>query len=344
MSIEITKVSVIAPCKNEVNHIDNFFYQIFQQKLDYIDLEVIIVDGMSNDGTREIINSYIKKNNNLKVIDNPRKIVSTGLNLAISQSTGQYIIRMDIHTDYHFNYIYNCVQLLLTNKYDCVGGSWIPISKGIIGKGIEIAFKSYILSGGAKSRDSNFSGSVDTVYLGSWPRQVLVNLGGFDEDLVRNQDDELSLRIINSGGIIFQSRLVKSFYKTRTNFRNLFKQFFQYGYWKFPILLKHKSQAKARHFLAPSIAFIYIVFSFVSIFSNLFPNLLLIFPIIIYFIILNIIIFFENSDSINLFMLLISSFSMLIMHASYGLGYLYCLLRYLVKKDFKNNYMSSLSR
>ena len=205
-----SKVSIISPCRNEVKFIDKFIHDVLKQNLKGIELEILIADGESNDGTRTKIESLAKKYGNIKLIKNPGKIVSKGLNLALNYSKSEFIVRMDIHTKYSKNYVYSIVQLLRENDYQCVGGPWVPISRDFISKAIKLAFQSRVISGGAKSRSLSFNGLVDTVYLGAWKREYLIKLGGFDENFIRNQDDELSLRIIQNGGKIFQSSKIKS--------------------------------------------------------------------------------------------------------------------------------------
>ena len=112
------------------------------------------------------------------------------------------------------------------------------------------AFESRFGSGGAASRRAHHDGPVDTVYLGAWRREDLLRLGGFDEQLVRNQDDELSLRIVRGGGTVWQSASIRSWYTPRASFAALYRQFYQYGYWKVAVIRKHRLPASPRH-LAP---------------------------------------------------------------------------------------------
>ncbi len=336
-------VSIISPCKNEVNFIDKFIYDVFQQKLEGIELEIIIADGKSNDGTREKIEALSKKHNNIKLIINNKEIVSTGLNLAIDLSKSEYIIRMDIHTRYANDYIFNIVKILKTNIYQCVGGPWVPIANNLKSKAIKIAFQSRVISGGALSRSTNFNGLVDTVYLGAWRRDYLIELGCFDEDLIRNQDDELSLRIIKNGGRIFQSNSIRSKYSVRNKFRNLLKQYFQYGYWKFPILLKHKKQGKFRHLLPSFLVLSNLLIYILGLFLNYFLQSIIL-SLFGYYLLINFLLLIENKSTNNIKYIPLSSFAVLIMHFSYGLGYIYCLLKFLFTKKFISAKMSSLSR
>lgn len=244
-------VSVIVPCRNERQHIETFCRAVLTQRLPAgWCLELLIADGMSDDGTRDRLTSLCSGHPQLRMLDNPRRIVSTALNLAIAQSRGEVIVRMDVHTTYASDYIGQCLAALQTTGATCVGGAWRPAGDGWPQAAIALAFQSRFGSGGAASRRVDHSGPVDTVYLGAWRRDELLRLGGFDESLVRNQDDELNLRIVRSGGVVWQSATIRSTYTPRGSFAALFRQFYQYGYWKVPVIRKHRLPASPRH-LAP---------------------------------------------------------------------------------------------
>ena len=251
MDDAIRTVSVIVPCRNERAHIAPFCADLARQTLpEGWALQVLIADGCSDDGTRERLQSLCASDPRLQLIDNPHRIVSSGLNRAIDAACGEVIVRMDVHTAYATNYIAECLAALKATGATCVGGPWQPVGIGWPQAAIALAFQSRFGSGGAASRRVDFSGPVDTVYLGAWRREELLRLGGFDESLVRNQDDELSLRIVRAGGGVWQSATIQSCYTPRGSFVALFRQFYQYGYWKVPVIRKHRLPASPRH-LAP---------------------------------------------------------------------------------------------
>jgi GT2 family glycosyltransferase len=204
---------------------------------------------MSDDGTREILKRLGAENSRLRIVDNPGRIVSTGLNQAIKTATGTIIVRIDAHTEYAADYIRQCVAVLDETGADNVGGPWTPRATGHIGEAIAAAFQSPFVAGGARGHDADYSGPVDTVYLGCWRREVFDRIGFFDEDLVRNQDDEFNLRLIRSGGHVWQSARIRSWYTPRTSLRALFQQYMQYGYWKVRVIQKHKIPASMRHLI-----------------------------------------------------------------------------------------------
>ncbi len=240
------RVSVIVPCRNEAAHLPHFLQGVFAQRLSAgCSLEVIVADGDSDDGTRAELQRWQAREPGLAVIDNPQRIVSTGLNAAIAAARGEVVVRMDVHTTYAPDYVALCAQLLAETGADCVGGAWRPVGEGAIAH----AFRSRFGSGGSASRREGYSGEVDTVYLGAWRRDTLIALGGFDERLVRNQDDELNLRITRRGGRVWQDARIVSHYTPRDSYAALARQFHQYGYWKVAVIRKHRLPASPRHVL-----------------------------------------------------------------------------------------------
>ncbi|HYD60708.1 MAG TPA: glycosyltransferase family 2 protein [Noviherbaspirillum sp.] len=243
-------VTVISPCRNEAAHIDQFLQSVTEQDCPNFELEVIVADGMSDDGTIGKLALWCANHPRIKVIHNPQRIVSTGLNLAIAAASGEIIVRMDIHTSYARDYVRRCVETLRATGAECVGGPWVAEGMTPRQRAIAAAFQSRFGSGGAASRRREYSGPVDTVYLGAWRKADLERLGGFDEDLVRNQDDELCLRIRRAGGTVWQSAAIRSVYTPRASLAALARQFHQYGYWKALVLKKHRIPASLRH-IAP---------------------------------------------------------------------------------------------
>ena len=243
-------ISVIVPCRNEKSHISEFLHTLFfaQELEPSWRLEVLVADGLSDDGTRDILQQYAA----VRVIDNPDRIVSTGLNAAIAAAKGDIIVRMDVHTTYAPDYIRQCVNVLQETGADNVGGPWVAKGRGLLGNAIAAAFQSRFCSGGGKAHDPGYEGEVDTVYLGCWSRSAFDKAGFFDPDLVRNQDDEFNFRLRRLGGRIWQSTRIKSAYEPRNTLAALFRQYLQYGFWKVAVIRKHRSLAAWRH-LVPAL-------------------------------------------------------------------------------------------
>ena len=233
-------ISVIAPCRNERAAIDAFCDSALAQRLPPgWRLEVLVADGLSDDGTRQRLAERAAQDARLRCIDNPGRIVSTGLNAALGQARGAVIARFDIHTEFAPDYLAECLAALARTGADNVGGAWVARGQGATGRAIAAAFQCRWVVGGARSRDAGYEGEVDTVYLGCWPRAVLERFGGFDEHLVRNQDDEHNLRLRLGGARVWQSARIRSWYQPRGTLRQLFAQQFQYGYWRPFVLRKH---------------------------------------------------------------------------------------------------------
>jgi succinoglycan biosynthesis protein ExoA len=247
----LSSVSIIVPCRNERKFAGIFVRSLENQDLAGVDWEVIIADGMSTDGTRDVLIKAIGQNEHFHIVDNPEGIVSTGLNAAIQRAHGDVIVRMDMHTEYHPQYVKSCLHVLANTHASNVGGPWVARGNGYIGSAISAAFQSRLGCGGGRAHDPDYEGPVDTVYLGCWPKEVFANFGGFDKDLVRNQDDEHNARLEQAGCLIYQSPQIRSWYTPRSSISNLFKQYFQYGYWKTVVMRKHQRIVSLRH-IAPA--------------------------------------------------------------------------------------------
>jgi succinoglycan biosynthesis protein ExoA len=249
---EAVRVSVIIPCRNEVRDIRACLDSLFHQELDGIEMEVLVTDGMSDDGTLEILREFERRFASLRILDNPGRIVSTGVNRAIREAAGEIIIRMDAHSVYAPDYVRTCVKVLQETNADNVGGPALTRAEGYWARAIAHAFHTRFASGGAKFHDPLYEGRVDTVPYGCWRKATLERLGPLDETLVRSQDDELNVRLVESGGRIWQSPRIVSWYRPRTRLAGLFGQYFQYGYWKVAVIQKHRRLVAWRN-LVPSL-------------------------------------------------------------------------------------------
>ena len=245
------RVSVIVPCRDEVAHIRRFLSQLFQQTAHQdFELEILVADGRSGDGTRAILDEYGRKHPRLQVLDNPEQIVSTGLNRAIRAATGSVILRMDVHTCYAPDYIVQCVTTLEASGADTVGGPWVADGDNYVSQAVALVFDSLLVSGGGKAHAKSYEGPVDTVYLGCWHKEAFERYGLFDESLLRSQDNELNLRILRGGGRVWQTPRIRSWYTPRGTIASLFKQYVQYGYWKARVIKKHRLPASFRQLVS----------------------------------------------------------------------------------------------
>ena len=259
--------SVVLACRNEIDHIEACLSSILQQEEPQGGIEVLVADGMSDDGTRELLEQLRRKDPKIRVIDNPGRIVSTGLNLAIRSAKSDTIIRVDAHTEYAPDYVKRCMELLQQTGADNVGGPARTKSHKYLERAVAAAYHSPFSVGGARFHIINYEGWVDTVPYGCWRKETFQRFGYFDEQLVRDQDDEHNLRILRAGGKIWQSPTIRSWYHPRGSLRALYCQYTQYGYWKVRVIQKHKVPASWRHLvpgaflLAMSLLLVGFVFS-----------------------------------------------------------------------------------
>ena len=241
---------VIIPIFNEQKFISRAIRSVLNQDIKKIYQEIIIVDGMSTDGTRGIIDGFKKKHKNIILLDNPEKLVSIGFNKALTISKGDIIFRLDGHAEFGPGYFRKCIAIMKKKDINCVGGVIIHHSYGIIGKTIQISQSSIFGVGGVDFRKTNTKAKfVDTLAFGAYNRKLFENFGGYDEDLVKNQDDELNFRIIQNGEKIWLDPTLKTIYYSRNNFKDLLSQYFFYGFYKIRVIQKRKGFASWRHLI-----------------------------------------------------------------------------------------------
>jgi glycosyltransferase involved in cell wall biosynthesis len=244
-------VSVILPVHNEQASIHACLSAVLEQNYLSERMEVIVADGMSTDRTREIVQSLQKEHANLRCIENPGRIVSTGLNAAIRMSKGHVVVRVDGHSIIAPDYVRACVAELYRSGADNVGGKMFATGGNRFGKVVALATSTSFGVGGARFHYSEQEEWVDTVYLGAWRREVFAQVGLFDEELVRDQDDEFNYRLREHQGKILLSPHLRSTYTVRGNPRSLWRQYFQYGFWKIRVMQKHPYQMRPRQFVPP---------------------------------------------------------------------------------------------
>ena len=253
---EPVSVSVIMPIRNEANFIEQSLRAVLTQDYPHDLLEVLIADGLSVDGTRQIIAHLAEAHPDIRVavIENSRRIVPTGLNLALARARGKVIVRVDGHTIVAPDYVRECVAALQRSGAGNVGGRMEPVSQNRFGEAVSLATSMPFGVGGARFHYSEHEEWVDTVYMGAWPRQIFERIGLFDEEQVRNQDDEFNYRLLERKGRILLSPNIRSHYYTRSTPRSLWRQYYQYGYWKVRVMQKHPRQMRPRQFVPPFFA------------------------------------------------------------------------------------------
>jgi succinoglycan biosynthesis protein ExoA len=271
-------VSIVIPCFNEEKTIRNLLTAISAQDYPSARMEVVIADGLSTDNTHQEINSFKAANPQLKilVVDNPKRIIPAGVNAAVHSSTGEIIIRLDGHSKPYPDYVTNCVSALEQARGDNVGGVWeIKPSTGTpMAACIALAAAHPLGVGDAYYRSGKQAGAVDTVPFGAFKRTLFDQLGGFNEDLLANEDYEFNTRIRQRGGVVWLDPSIRTVYLSRPNLAALGRQYFRYGYWKFKMLQKYPTTLRWRQALPPLFVASLLFLAILSIFIPLVRYLL----------------------------------------------------------------------
>lgn len=249
MSASGIQVSVLLPIRNEERHIRRCLESIAEQDQPQASMEVIVIDGMSTDGTVPAVESFRDRIPNLVILDNPGKTVPYAMNRGLRAARGARIVRVDGHCILAPDYVRRCLEALETTGADCVGGPMRCEGETYWGAAIAAAMSSRFGVGNVLFRREDYRGPADTVYLGAWPREVFGRIGGFDEELTNNQDDELAYRLRKAGGTVFLEPGIRSRYFARPSVPRLWKQYFRYGLYKVRVLQKHPLLMKGRHFV-----------------------------------------------------------------------------------------------
>lgn len=329
-------LSVICPIYNEEKYIAKCIDSILAQDYPKDDLEVIFADGMSTDRTREIVTEYMAKYPFIRLIDNPKRIVPPALNAAIAASHGDIIMRLDAHASYPQDYFSVLTKALVELGADNVGGvcETIPINDTTKSQAIAAVLSSKFGMGNSSFRvGANNIRQVDTVPFGCWHRNLFEQIGMFDPDLTRNQDDEFNGRIIKNGGNIYLLPYVKIKYYARDKISKVAKMFYQYGLFKPLVNKKLGSPATIRQFFPVALVIGLILGALISAFWHPFIWLYSIFLMLYW----GLAIISSVKSSHNLKQIIIQTWTYFVVHISYGWGYLTGLWKIIAKQSFNVN-------
>ena len=326
-SQEETKVSIVIPCRNEEKHIAKCLQSIIDNSYPKNNLEVLVCDGLSTDGTRDTVHHFDYRYPYIKLLTNDEKTTQHALNLGAKASQGDIIIILGAHSEIASDYIASCVSALdLDEQIGCVGGLLENVYENKSSEIISNAMSSVFGVGNAHFRLGSKQGYVDTVAFGAYKREVFNDIGYFDEELVRNQDDEFNYRLVQAGFRIYLSRNIRAKYYVRSSYKKLMQQYYQYGYWKVLVNKKHHTITTVRQvipFLFVSFIGISGVLSFVS--SSVLS--LLVATMVVYTMLAG---FFAYRATSSLSNIPLVVYSFLILHLGYGVGYLEGLLRFII--------------
>jgi len=321
-------ISVIIPIRNEATYIAACLEAVLnQQNLDDFDVEVIVVDGMSTDNSREIIKQYQQVHTNLILIDNPGQIVPKGMNHAYKFAKGSIIIRVDGHCVIAPDYVSNCIRNLYESDADGVGGPMQTIGETPISETIAEAMSSVFGVGDSAFRTTNGDTKyVDSVPFPAYTRRIIEKVGKYDEELVRNQDDEYNYRIREAGGKLLLAADVQSKYYSRGSLGKLWKQYYQYGFWKVRVLQKHPKQMSLRQFIPP----LFVASLIISFLASLFlPQVWFLFALLAgYYLLVDLAASVLTAHRRGWKHLPLLPLIFPVLHVSYGLGFLVGLVKF----------------
>lgn len=326
-------LSVICPIYNEEKYIAKCIDSILAQDYPKDDLEVIFVDGISSDRTREIVAEYSAKYPFIRLIDNPDRIVPPAMNIGIKASVGDIIVRLDAHAVFPQNYFSELVKNLHKLDADNVGGvcRTLPINDTSVCRSI-----AYVLSSSFGMGNSHFRigadsiKEVDTVPFGCFKRELFDRVGYFDEELTRNQDDEFNGRIIKNGGKIFLLPDLVIDYYARDTVAKVYKMFYQYGLFK-PLVNKKLGQPATIRQFFPLLFVLGLIlgpltFLISSVFIWLYLGILLVY--------LTLSAIFSSKESRSLKEVLIKIWVYFVVHFAYGWGYINGIIKLIFKIPF----------
>lgn len=243
-------VSVVLPVRNEEATIGSAVASIIGQ--DYPGaIEIIVADGSDDRRRADDTIQALAGFSEVRIIPNEGKIVSTGLNRAIAESSHGIIARCDARSLFPPDYIRRAVETMLTTRASIVGGRQDPQGTGLFQRAVAGAMKSIIGAGNSTQKIGGTDGPTDMVYLGVFQRSALELVGGFNENLNQNQDYELAWRIRDNGGTVWFIPGLRVAYQPRSNIRGLAKQYFNYGRWKAVMLRHHPRSLRIRQIVAP---------------------------------------------------------------------------------------------
>ena len=259
-------ISVIILCFNERYHIEASVGSLLRQERPPGGLEIIVVDGLSNDGTRNILTRLASEHSELRVVDNPRRITPCAMNAGIREARGQYIAILGAHCHYATDYLRTCVELLDAHtEASCVGGPIVSRGRSLFGQAVAAAMSHPVGIGNARHRHPNYEGYAEGACYPVFRRDIFDRIGLYDENLVRNQDDELNYRLTESGAKVFLSPRARATYFVRETAGALFRQYFQYGYWRVAVLRKHRMPASLRQLIPPAFMLVLMLSLFLAL-------------------------------------------------------------------------------
>ncbi len=242
-------VSVLVPVYNESAHLGECLDSLIQSDYPKEHFEVLVVDGGSDDGSRDIVQRLTSQSGLIRLLHNPRRIAAAAMNIGIKDARGDVIIILSAHSHVVSDFISQNVLNLSKTGAACVGGPIHSIAESFVGKAISLAMSSPFGVGNALFRHSRKAQYVDTVAFGAYRREIFDQIGLFDESLIYNEDDEFNYRLRARGGRIFLTPVIRSWYYTRSSLPKLWMQYYRYGSGKVRVIQRYPRSAMVRQFV-----------------------------------------------------------------------------------------------
>ena len=331
----LPKVSIIVPCYNEQSTIRLLLEALCEQTYPRADMEVIVADGLSTDGTRRAIAAFQQDVPDLRVqvVDNPQRHIPSALNHAIEAARGEIVVRLDGHSKPYPDYVANCIAAHQAGRGDNVGGVWEirPGADTWIAKSIAVAAAHPLGVGDALYRHARHAAEVDTVPFGSFRRTLIERLGPFDESLLTNEDYEFNARVRKSGGKIWLDPSIRSVYFARSTLPELIRQYWRYGFWKWRMLRRYPETLRWRQALPPLFVLSLIGQIVLSIFFP-FVGILLITELLLYFSIMLLAGFRLALQEQKAYLVPGLPLAIFAMHSAWGSGFLWSMLSSSIQK------------
>lgn len=332
-------VSIVIPCRNEEKYISRCLDSIIKSDFPKNDLEIFVCDGKSDDNTIKEIQKYHYPF--IRLLVNQHQTTPFALNLGIRSSNSDVVIILGAHAEIYPDFINKCLEVLNSEEIiGCAGGIIENVNENEETSIIALAMSSSFGVGNAHFRTGNKKGYVDTVAFGAYKREVFNKIGFFDEELTRNQDDEFNYRLLKSGYKIYLSPEIKSRYFVRSSYKKLFKQYYQYGYWKVYVNVKHHTITTSRQFIPALFVLFLVGFGIIS-FISLFARWAFIFVLLLY---LTGAFYSALQKTKNISKAGRMGYVFFILHLSYGLGYLEGILDFVILRKKISNKKAMLNR
>jgi succinoglycan biosynthesis protein ExoA len=242
-------VTVVVPARNEENGIGECLKSILSQ--DHRRLQVLVVDGRSEDGTRAAIQEAARGDDRVEVLDNPQRTIPHALNIALREARGRWLVRVDAHSTVPHGYVSRAVAHLRSGRWGGVGGRKDAVATTPAGEAIAVVLGSPLGVGGSVYHHGQEVRPVDHIPFGAYPTALLEAIGGWDERILANEDFELDHRLRLAGHELLFDPELRIAWRSRQSLGDLFGQYRRYGRGKALVALKHPGSLRVRHMAPP---------------------------------------------------------------------------------------------